>query len=200
MRATKREESIAQWYDPSAFITAANGTFGNSRRNSLRAPGIDTQNASLGKTFHLFEGAGLQFRADASNVFNHPNFDAPDGNFNDPVNLSTPNRPQGSGHDRRYYGWWPQHADQRAASSSSAREPMKTAVLPAVLYWQVFLRCTLNMHGLLTDKRADVAFYLRPLPSQSRASSKKRFCWLLVKSGCRGPCWCRSSYTSCSSR
>jgi hypothetical protein len=90
-------KSLEQWYDPTAFAVAPNATFGDSRRNSLRAHGIDTQNASLGKTFHLFEGANLQFRADASNVFNHPNFDAPDGNFNDPVNLSTPGRPQGAG-------------------------------------------------------------------------------------------------------
>jgi Carboxypeptidase regulatory-like domain len=90
-------KSLQQWYDPTAYAVAANGTFGDSRRNSLRAHGIDTQNASLGKTFHFAEGIALQFRADASNVFNHPNFDAPDGNFNDPVNLSTPDRPQGAG-------------------------------------------------------------------------------------------------------
>ena len=90
-------KSISQWYDPTAFQVAANGTFGNSRRNSLRAPGIDTANLSLGKTFHVREAMGLQLRADATNVFNHPNFDAPDGNFNDPVNLSTPGRPQGAG-------------------------------------------------------------------------------------------------------
>jgi hypothetical protein len=90
-------KSLQQWYDPTAYAVAANGTFGDSRRNSLRAHGIDTQNASLGKTFHFAEGIALQFRADATNVFNHPNFDAPDGNFNDPVNLSTPDRPQGAG-------------------------------------------------------------------------------------------------------
>lgn len=91
------KKSINEWYDPTAFSVAPNGTFGNSRRNSLRAPGIDTTNLSMGKTFHLNENVGLQFRADASNVFNHPSFDAPDGNFNDPVNLSTPDRPQGAG-------------------------------------------------------------------------------------------------------
>lgn len=90
-------KSINEWYNPAAFHAAANGTFGNSRRNSLRAPGIDTANMSMGKDFHLFEKSILQFRADASNVFNHPCFDAPDGNFNDPVNLSTPDRPQGAG-------------------------------------------------------------------------------------------------------
>jgi len=91
------QKTINEWYNPAAFVQAANFTFGDSGRNSLRAHGIDTQNASLGKTFHLFEGANLQFRADATNVFNHPNFDAPDGNFNDPVNLGTPDRPQGAG-------------------------------------------------------------------------------------------------------
>jgi hypothetical protein len=91
------KKSINEWYDPTAYVIAANGTFGDSRRNSLRAPGIDTTNLSLGKTFEFTEGIGLQIRADASNVFNHPDFDAPDGNFNDPVNLSTPGRPQGAG-------------------------------------------------------------------------------------------------------
>jgi Carboxypeptidase regulatory-like domain len=91
------KKSIDQWYDPTAYVIADNATFGNSRRNSLRAPGIDTTNLSLGKTFNFTEGIGLQIRADASNVFNHPDFDAPDGNFNDPVNLSTPGRPQGAG-------------------------------------------------------------------------------------------------------
>ncbi len=90
-------KTLQEWYDPTAYQVAANGTFGDSRRNSLRTQGIDTQNASLGKTFHLVEGVNLQFRADATNVFNHPNFAAPDGNFNDPVNLSTPGRPQGAG-------------------------------------------------------------------------------------------------------
>ena len=91
------QKSINEWYDPTAYVAAANGTFGDSRRNSLRAAGIDTTNLSLGKTFRITEVVGLQLRADASNVFNHTNFDAPDGNFNDPVNLSTPGRPQGAG-------------------------------------------------------------------------------------------------------
>ncbi len=89
--------TLQEWYNPAAYAVAANGTFGDSGRNSLRAHGVDTQNAELGKTFHIVEGVNLQFRADATNVFNHPSFDAPDGNFNDPVNLSTPDRPQGAG-------------------------------------------------------------------------------------------------------
>ena len=77
-------KTLQEWYDPTAFKVAANGTFGNSTRNSLRAPGIDTQNAELGKTFHIVGRVNFQLRADATNVFNHPNFDAPDGNFDLP--------------------------------------------------------------------------------------------------------------------
>ena len=95
--AQQIKKTINEWYDPTAYVAADNGTFGNSRRNSLRAAGIDTTNLSMGKTFKITEVVGLQFRADASNVFNHTNFDAPDGYFNDPVNLSTPGRPQGAG-------------------------------------------------------------------------------------------------------
>ena len=90
-------KSLSEWYDPTAYVIAGNGTFGDSRRNSLWGPGIDTTNLSLGKTFRFTEQVGLQLRGDASNVFNHPCFNAPDGNFNDPVNLSTPGRPQGAG-------------------------------------------------------------------------------------------------------
>ena len=42
--AQQGKKSINQWYDPTAYVVAANGTFGDSRRNSLRAAGIDTTN------------------------------------------------------------------------------------------------------------------------------------------------------------
>lgn len=89
-------KSINEWYDPTAYVVASNATFGDSRRNSLYGPGIDTANLAMGKTFHFTEGIGLQFRADTSNIFNHPNFGPPDGNFNDPVQPD-PYRPAGAG-------------------------------------------------------------------------------------------------------
>ena len=95
--AQNGRKTISQWYDPTAFQVAKAGTFGNSRRNSLRTPGIGTDNFSLGKTFHGSFGTAFELRADATNVLNHPNFGAPDGNFNDPINLSTAERPHGAG-------------------------------------------------------------------------------------------------------
>jgi hypothetical protein len=71
--------SIDNWFNPGAFLEPANGTFGNVRRNSLYAPGINTFNFSALKGFTIpwREGIRIDFRADAQNVFNHPAFGVP---------------------------------------------------------------------------------------------------------------------------
>lgn len=71
--------SIDNWFNPGAFLEPANGTFGNVRRNSLYAPGINTFNFSALKGFTIpwREGVRIDFRADAQNVFNHPAFGVP---------------------------------------------------------------------------------------------------------------------------
>lgn len=89
--------TIRGWFNLAAFSHPAPGTFGNSRRNTVVGPGLSDVNFSLGKSFKLREGIALQFRADASNVLNHPSFGHPDSNFDDPVDLSQPNRPSGAG-------------------------------------------------------------------------------------------------------
>ena len=50
------------------------GQFGNGGRNILIGPGFQTWDLSLFKNFSFGEKAGLQFRAEAFNVFNHTNF------------------------------------------------------------------------------------------------------------------------------
>ena len=49
-------KSINEWYDPTAYATAANGTFGDSRRNSLRRAGVNTTNLSLRKNILSRQG------------------------------------------------------------------------------------------------------------------------------------------------
>src|SRR6202011_5416888 len=66
-----------QWFNEAAFAQPAPGTFGNFRRNTLYGPGLNRVNFSLGKTFAIHESIGLQIRADANNVFNHPSFGLP---------------------------------------------------------------------------------------------------------------------------
>jgi hypothetical protein len=70
-----------QWFNEAAFAQPRPGTLGNSRRNSLNGPGLSNVNFSLGKTFSIWENVKFQLRADASNIFNHPSFNLPNGNI-----------------------------------------------------------------------------------------------------------------------
>ncbi len=55
----------------------ASSGFGNLGRNSIIGPGFEDIDFSLYKDTKLTERTTLQFRADAFNVFNHPNFGQP---------------------------------------------------------------------------------------------------------------------------
>ena len=74
-----------QWFNTSAFAFPAFGSFGNAGRNILDGPGFQNVNVSLMKTTSLKEGLDLQFRAEAFNLFNHPNFDLPDNFLGSPT-------------------------------------------------------------------------------------------------------------------
>jgi hypothetical protein len=55
--------------------------YGGSGRNIFRAPFQTRFDFSVIKNFKIGERFALKFQADAFNIFNHPNFDAPNGNF-----------------------------------------------------------------------------------------------------------------------
>src|SRR6266404_3279716 len=74
-----------QWFNTSAFAFPPFGSFGNAGRNILDGPGFKNFNASVMKTTRLKEGLDLQFRAEAFNLFNHPNFDLPDNFLGSPT-------------------------------------------------------------------------------------------------------------------
>lgn len=67
--------------NPEVFVPGAVGAFGNLARNALRGPGAWTADFSLLKNFRFFEGKTIQFRAEAYNVFNHPNLNNPNMNM-----------------------------------------------------------------------------------------------------------------------
>ena len=79
-------ERLDGWINPAAFTQAPQFTFGNvSRTISMRGPGQANWDASLFKTFNLFENFKAQFRAEALNVMNTPLFRGPEtrvGNAN----------------------------------------------------------------------------------------------------------------------
>ena len=66
------------WFDTAAFSVPPRGRFGNSGRNILEGPGLQTINVSLLKNIILKEGWTFQFRAETFNLFNRANFDLPD--------------------------------------------------------------------------------------------------------------------------
>ena len=53
------------------------GTFGNARRNETSGPGLSQLDLTLQKNVALYERMNLEFKADAYNVLNHPNFGNP---------------------------------------------------------------------------------------------------------------------------
>jgi hypothetical protein len=62
------------------------GTFGAERRNQIYGPNFFDTDLSLMKNFHVprWESAEFQIGAQAFNILNHPNFDQPVGNIENP--------------------------------------------------------------------------------------------------------------------
>src|SRR5207302_9155456 len=60
-----------QYLNPAAFAAPAPGRFGNLRRGLVRQPGIKNVDFSVAKNWKMHERYGLQFRAEAFNLFNH---------------------------------------------------------------------------------------------------------------------------------
>lgn len=68
--------SPSQWVNPAAFIRQDLG-FGDAGRNILTAPGLQDVDVALSKDTRVKERVSLQFRAEAFNILNHPNFGQP---------------------------------------------------------------------------------------------------------------------------
>jgi carboxypeptidase family protein/TonB-dependent receptor-like protein len=70
-------QTIDNWLNPAAFSLPAPGTHGNLGRFAARGPGNYELDTSLTKTFKLSERFGLNVRAAAFNLFNHPIYKNP---------------------------------------------------------------------------------------------------------------------------
>lgn len=73
--------TLQRWFDPSAYATPAPYTYGNASRNSLFGPGRTNWDASLFKNFVIREQMRFEFRAEAFNVLNHPQFGLPNSSI-----------------------------------------------------------------------------------------------------------------------
>lgn len=88
-----------RWFDTSAFVFPAQYVQGNAGRNILTGPGTVSTDLSLQRNFRLpiREGSRVEFRAEAFNVFNTPQFGQPgatlgNSNFGIITDTARPNR------------------------------------------------------------------------------------------------------------
>ncbi|MGB8010973.1 MAG: TonB-dependent receptor [Terriglobales bacterium] len=76
--------SIAEWFNIAAFSKPSAGTYGDARRNCIIGPGSKVFDMAITKIFPLKEARVLEFRAQATNVFNLVNYSSIDTNLNSP--------------------------------------------------------------------------------------------------------------------
>ncbi len=80
-------QSINNWIDAAAFAFPAAQTFGNAGRNILTGPGFLSTDVSLQRNFglKLTDRSRIEFRAEAFNVFNTPQFGNPNATLGNPA-------------------------------------------------------------------------------------------------------------------
>lgn len=81
---SKGQRATAEWFNTAAFVQNPSFTFGDAPRTFGSGPGTAQVDASLLKDFRLREQTNLQFRAEALNVLNHPNWANPVTAFGSP--------------------------------------------------------------------------------------------------------------------
>jgi hypothetical protein len=65
------------WFNPGAFVVAPPLQFGNAGKGIIQGPNLINLDAAVMRNFQLTERFNLEFRAEAFNVANHPNFSDP---------------------------------------------------------------------------------------------------------------------------
>ena len=79
--------TLQEWFNTSCFVAPPQYQFGNTGRNVLFGPGIDDLDFALHRAFKIpwGEQTQLQFRAEAFNFLNHPQFGQPGSTIGTPT-------------------------------------------------------------------------------------------------------------------
>ena len=77
--------TIQAWFNTSAFAVQAPGLLGNARRNCIYGPPQRHLDFSVSKDLPIRESVRLQFRAEAFNLTNTPNFAQPNTSLGSPM-------------------------------------------------------------------------------------------------------------------
>jgi hypothetical protein len=85
------------WFNPAAFKAPPAYAFGNSARNSVYGPGMETMDVGLVRDFSLTEKSHLEARAEFFNALNHTNLGTPNrfvntSSFGSITEITTPGR------------------------------------------------------------------------------------------------------------
>ena len=89
------KKTRTQWFNPAAFTAPtdangnAGGAYGTSGYDMLRGPKFNDVDLNLKKNTVFAERYNVQLRADAFNLFNHPNFGTPNAAISNPSNVGT---------------------------------------------------------------------------------------------------------------
>jgi hypothetical protein len=75
--------ATSPYFDTTAFAAVTQPRFGTAGWDSLRGPGYFNLDMSVFRTFPVWERVKLQFRGEALNALNHPNFGNPDSGVTD---------------------------------------------------------------------------------------------------------------------
>ena len=77
--------SIREWFNTAAFVAPPSGQYGNARRNSIIGPGTKIFDMAFTKVVPLKESRMLEFRAQATNIFNIPTYSSIDTSVTSPT-------------------------------------------------------------------------------------------------------------------
>ncbi len=77
--------TTAEWFNTAAFILPAAGAYGDAGRNTIIGPGTEVFDMAMTRVIPLGETRLLEFRGEATNVFNHPLFTSIDTVVNSPT-------------------------------------------------------------------------------------------------------------------
>ncbi|MGC2258911.1 MAG: TonB-dependent receptor [Candidatus Sulfotelmatobacter sp.] len=76
--------SVREWFNTAAFVLPT-GPYGDARRNSIIGPGTKVFDMAFTKIIPLKESRVLEFRAQATNIFNIPNYSSIDTSVTSPT-------------------------------------------------------------------------------------------------------------------
>lgn len=77
--------TLAEWFNTGAFSAPPLGEYGDARRNSIIGPGTKVFDMAFTKLIPLKESRMLEFRAQATNIFNIPNWSSIDTSVTSPT-------------------------------------------------------------------------------------------------------------------